>query len=114
LFTLQTKHGGEITENPTVGQHFIASESDGYLVATGKPFARQGTALPLHVRKVEGPLSVTEILEDVFWLTNLNWSQPEGCTRHPITIKINDRRLSEDAGQFDENEMEIHEEGVES
>ena len=110
LFAINAKHGREVTENPTIGQYFIASECEAYLVATGKPFALQGTALPLHVRKSEGSLPIEGILEDIFWLTNLTWSQPEGCTRFPVTIKINDRRLSEDAGQYDESEMDLYEE----
>lgn len=110
LFALDRNGDSEITSNPTVGQYYAPTVNDGYLVATGKPFARQGTVLPLHVHKLEGPVSIDHILEDVFWFTNLTWSQPEGCTRTPITIKINDRRLAEDAGEYDENEMALQEE----
>jgi hypothetical protein len=37
----------------------------------------------------------------VYALTVLAWTRPEDCTRDPITIKLNDRRLGEDAGDYD-------------
>jgi hypothetical protein len=107
-------HSGDLVRNPQVGQHFISTSNDGYVVATGFPFARDGTVLPLHVRKVQGPMSIEHVLEDVFWLTNLTWSRPEDCTRYPITIKLNDRRLFEDAGEYQEDEVELIEEEVET
>ncbi len=100
-------------QNPQVGQYFIPMSSEGYLVATGPPFDREGTVLPLHVRKLEGPLSMDQILEDIYRLTTLTWSRPEDCTRYPITIKLNDRRLFEDAGQYDETEIELQQEEAE-
>lgn len=110
LFSVEGNGQSGITHNPNVGECFIPTPNDGYLVATGRPFARQGTALPLHIHKVEGPMPMLDLLEDVFQFTNLAWSQPEGCTRDPITIKINDRRLSEDAGEYDQNEIELQKE----
>jgi len=110
LFALSPAGACEVISNPTIGQYFTPTPNDGYLVATGKPFARQGTVLPLHIHKLEGPVPIDEILEDVFSFTNLAWSQPEGCTRNPITIKINDRRLTEDAAEYDETEIELQEE----
>jgi hypothetical protein len=115
LFNVQRskERGGEFVQNPQVGQYFIPMSSEGYLVATGPPFDREGTVLPLHVRKLEGPLSMDQILEDIYRLTTLTWSRPEDCTRYPITIKLNDRRLFEDAGQYDETEIELQEEEAE-
>ena len=105
--------GSDLVRNPKVGQYFVPTSTDGYVVATGFPFAREGTVLPLHIRKVEGSMPIEHVLEDVFRLTNLTWSRPEDCTRYPITIKLNDRRLFEDAGQYEENEVELIEEEVE-
>jgi argonaute-like protein implicated in RNA metabolism and viral defense len=115
LFNVQRSNEGRSNsvQNPTVGQYFIPTSSEGYLVATGPPFYRAGTVLPLHVRKLEGPLSMEQILEDIYRLTTLTWSRPEDCTRYPITIKLNDRRLFEDAGQYDEIEIELQEEEAE-
>jgi len=58
---------------------------------------------PLHVRHIEGPLSLLQCLEDIYYLTALAWTRPEDCTRYPITIKLTDRRLGEDAGDYDED-----------
>jgi hypothetical protein len=88
-------------ENPEVGTYHIASPTDAYLCATGRAFRRPGTVNPLHVRYVEGGLSFVDCLEDVYALTVLAWTRPEDCTRDPITIKLNDRRLGEDAGDYD-------------
>lgn len=93
--------------NPCVGEFYIPGGDEGYLVATGRPFDRPGTTLPLHVRKVEGRMPIENILEDVYRLTTLTWSRPDDCSRYPITIKLNDRRLFEDAGEYEESEIEM-------
>lgn len=103
----------EVVRNPCVGECYIPNDDEGYLVATGRPFDRPGTALPLHVRKVGGPMSIEQILEDVYRLTTLTWSRPDDCSRYPITIKLNDRRLFEDAGQYEECEVELQDEEAE-
>jgi hypothetical protein len=98
--------------NPEVGDYFISNQNEGYLCATGRSFPRSGTVYPLHVRKICGPMSIDQLLEDVYRLTTLAWSRPEDYTRLPITIKLNDRRLFEDAGEFHEHELELYEEGI--
>lgn len=92
---------GPWIENPEVGTYHFASPLDAYLCATGRAFRRPGTVNPLHIRYVEGTLSFEKCLEDVYALTVLAWTRPEDCTRDPITIKLNDRRLGEDAGEYD-------------
>jgi hypothetical protein len=87
--------------NPQVGAYLLGNDADAYLCATGRAFPRPGTVNPLHVRHAEGPLSLVRCLEDVYALTTLAWTRPEDCTRDPITIKLNDRRLGEDAGEYD-------------
>ena len=87
---------------------------EGYLCATGYPFDREGTTVnPLHARKVFGPLAIEKCLHDIYRCTALAWSRPEDCARDPITIKLNDRRLLEDAGEYDEHEIELQTEEVE-
>ncbi len=98
------------SSNPPVGRYYIANDAEGYVCSTGSPFDRQGTVNPLHVRKVSGPLSIADCLEDIYWLTVLAWTRPEDCTRYPINIKLNDRRLFEDAASYDEHELKTHEE----
>jgi hypothetical protein len=88
-------------ENPLVGTYFIAGPNDAYLCATGRPFRHPGTVNPLHIRYVEGGLPFAQALEDLYALTTLAWTRPDDCTREPITIKLNDRRLGEDATEYD-------------
>lgn len=91
--------------NPQVGYYYLPSQSDGYLCATGRAFPRKGTVTPLHVKLVEGVMPIEHCLEDVYALTALAWTRPEDCTRYPITIKLNDRYLAEEAGKFDEHAL---------
>lgn len=98
--------GGEWVENPQVGYYRIVNETEGYLCSTGRAFPRPGTVQPLHVRRVYGNLPLEQGLEDIYCLTVLAWTRPEDCTRYPITIKLNDRYLSEDATEYDEDALE--------
>jgi len=114
LFDVSSNNGNGRSDvrNPEVGDYFVASADEGYVCATGRAFPRDGTASPLHVKKVFGSLTLEQLLQDIYWLTTLTWTRPEDCTRYPITIKLNDRRLFEDAGEFNNNEIETHEEEV--
>lgn len=94
-------------DNPQVGFYQITNQREGYICATGRAFPHPGTVQPLHVRLVEGPMSLEECLEDVYYLTALAWTRPEDCTRYPITIKLTDRRLGEDASEYDEDKLEF-------
>lgn len=87
--------------NPEVGYYYIAGEVDGYLCATGRAFRRRSTINPLHVKRLEGTLSLEKCLEDIYYLTALTWTNPRDCSREPITIKLNDRYLGEEAGPYD-------------
>ncbi|WFU42730.1 hypothetical protein QA640_09845 [Bradyrhizobium sp. CB82] len=102
FFDVQRRDGREIVGNPPIGLHYVSGQ-DGYLATTGMPFRRPGTSRPLHVRHVEGPLSLVQCMEDIFRLSNLTWSRPEDCLRLPITIKLTDRVLGEDATDYDED-----------
>ncbi len=101
LFEVDDGPKGKFVQNPQVGTYFVADAENAYLCATGRAFPRPGTVQPLHVRQVEGPLPLRDALEDVFALTSLAWTRPEDCTRYPITIKLNDRFLGEDATEYD-------------
>lgn len=95
--------------NPQVGCYQIMNEVEGYLCATGRAFPRHGTVKPLHVRYVEGAIPFEECLEDLYYLTALAWTRPEDCTRYPITMKLTDRRLGEDASEYDADALEFEE-----
>ena len=92
------------TNNPKIGFYHIIN-NDGYLCSTGRPFSRQGTVKPLHIKYVEGEIPFELCLEDIFYLTALTWTKPDDCSRYPITTKLNDRRLSEDASEYDEDAL---------
>lgn len=105
LFDVIHDQGRTTVENPQVGTYHLAGPSDAYVCATGRAFRRPGTTNSLHVRFVEGPLPFLDCLSDLYSLTTLAWTRPEDCTRDPITIKLNDRRLGEDAGEYDSDAL---------
>jgi hypothetical protein len=94
-------------ENPQVGTYCILNESNGYLCSTGRAFAKSGTVRPLHIQHLEGPLSLEQCLEDVFYLTCLPWTRPDDAIRNPITIKLMDRFLAEEATEYDDDALDI-------
>ncbi len=100
-------HGRPFIRNPRVGTMYRPGDREAYLCTTGRPFLRQGTAHPLHVRMVDGTLPFDQCLEDLYALTVLSWTQPEGCMRYPITIKLNDRILAAEAGEYDVDAIEF-------
>ncbi|MDZ4878138.1 MAG: hypothetical protein CLLPBCKN_007573 [Chroococcidiopsis cubana SAG 39.79] len=101
-------------QNPQIGYYYITN-NDGYLCSTGRPFLKQGTVKPLRVKYIEGKLPFEQCLEDVYYLTALTWTKPDDCSRYSITTKINDRRLSEDASEYDEDALRFdHQEDIES
>jgi hypothetical protein len=95
---------GKIVSNPKIGSYHIVN-NDGYLCSTGRPFSNQGTSKPLHVKYFEGKLPFELCLEDIFCLTALTWTKPDSCSRYPVTTRLNDRRLSEDASEYDEDAL---------
>jgi len=107
LFYRENGRNGPIYENPEIGSYVMLGENDGYLCTTGHSFLRHGTVKPLHARRVYGAMPLRECLEDIFSLASLTWTQPEGCARDPISIKLNDRQLFEAATPFDDDAFEF-------
>jgi hypothetical protein len=107
LFEVQQGGAGQrpFVENPQVGQYLTLNRSEGFVCTTGRAFPRRGTVQPLHVRCVVEGMSFEHALQDVYALTTLAWSRPEDCTRYPITIKLTDRWLGEEASDFDEEAL---------
>ena len=103
---LRLSEDQSVVNNPQVGTYYLLDERNGYLCATGRAFWRPGTVKPVHVKYVEGTLPFEKCLEDVYFLTALAWTRPDDCTKHPITIKLTDRRLGEDAETFDSDALE--------
>jgi len=100
-FEEPTKHNPNGVINPVLGSWLKLSEKDGYICTTGAPLLLQGTADPLHVRKASGCMSIEDGLKDVFDLSCLTWPKPDGCMRLPLTIKLCDIALFDDAAEYD-------------
>ncbi|MFB3779527.1 MAG: hypothetical protein ACE141_18050 [Bryobacteraceae bacterium] len=107
MYDLDSRGQATLVRNPLVGATYRIGEREAYLCTTGGPFLRQGTAHPLHLIMIEGTLPFSECLEDLYALSALTWTQPEGCTRFPITIKLNDRILAAEAGDYDVDAIEF-------
>ena len=106
LFDVKLQESGrEWVDNPEVGYYYIMNDIEGYVCSTGRTFPRRGTSNPLYVRKLIGPLPFEKCLEDLYSLTVLAWTKPDDCSRYPITIKLNDRYLAEDASEYDEDAL---------
>ena len=108
LFHVKPDGGrGTIVENPIVGTWSKTSENEGYVCTTGRPFRIPGTANPLHVRRVFGSMPISHCISDVFTLSCLTWTRPEGAMRLPISIKLCDRSLFEEAAEYDEDAFQF-------
>lgn len=106
LYEVQRTHGSRpYVQNPQVGLYTIINRNEGFLCSTGRAFARRGTVQPLHVRCVLEGMPFVQALEDVYALTTLAWTRPEDCSRYPVTIKLTDRWLGEEASEFDEEAL---------
>jgi len=92
--------------NPEYGTYCVLGANEGFVCNTGLAFRVPGTVRPLHVKRVLGSMPIEQCLEDVFHLACLTWSQPEGCSRHPVTVRLNDRQLVDVATPFDDEDDE--------
>ncbi len=109
LFNVKPRRQGQgvYVENPTVGSWIQTAQDEGYVCTTGRPFRIPGTSSPLHIRRAYGDMSVEHCLSDVFSLSCLTWTRPEGATRLPISIKLCDRILFDEAAEYDEDAVEF-------
>lgn len=109
LFAVKPARDGRqsTVDNPVVGSWLNIGNGEGYICTTGSPFRIPGTANPLHVRRAFGSMPIGSCLEDVFALSCLTWSRPEGVMRLPISIKLCDRNLAEEAADFDADEIQF-------
>jgi hypothetical protein len=82
---------GEII-NPAMGDHFIIDDNTALLATTGRPTLSQGTAKPLliELETIKGDFDIVKIIQDVFYLSELNWGSPLLSIKLPITIKYAD------------------------
>jgi len=105
LYDRCDRDGEVFIQNPQIGSYYLVGENEGYLCSTGRAFKHPGTVRPLHVQRIEGDLAMDKCLQDIYFLTALAWTRPEDCTRLPITIKLNDRALGDEATRYDQDAL---------
>jgi hypothetical protein len=99
-------HGSRVT-NPIIGTWIKTTLDEGYVCTTGPPFQIPGTSNPLHIRRAVGDMPIEHCLSDVFALSCLTWPRPEGAMRLPISIKLCDRNLFDEATEYDSDAIEF-------
>ena len=109
LFDVKPSRSGQgiYVENPRVGSWVQTAPNEGYVCTTGRPFRIPGTSNPLHIRRVAGEMSIEHYLSDVFSLSCLTWTRPEGAMRLPISIKLCDRSLFDEAAEYDQDAIKF-------
>ncbi len=109
LFNVKPSNRGQgiYVENPMVGNWIQTAPNEGYVCTTGRPFRIPGTSNPLHIRRADGNMSIEHCLSDIFSLSCLTWTRPEGATRLPISIKLCDRSLFDEAAEYDQDAVEF-------
>jgi hypothetical protein len=92
-----------IIENPPNGL-ICYFNGEAFVCSTGKEFSQHsGTSNLLNVKLTYSLSYPKELLSDLFKLTTLAFTKPDDCSRVPITIKMNDLRLSDAASEYDED-----------
>lgn len=113
LFQTKTRTDSQSKQiqNPKVGTYLSDKlhGEKGFICNTGYPYDIPGTAKPLYVVKKAGTMPMEDILQDVFYLSNLTWTKVDSCSRLPMTIKMIDIRLRRMAGEYDEDELRFNE-----
>jgi hypothetical protein len=97
-------HNKNRFDNPIVGSYCVFTSQRGIICTTGSPARVPGTAKPLLANIAEGNLDMEKSLRDIYWLSTLAWSKPDGVQSLPITIKLADAWLEPIAAATDENE----------
>jgi hypothetical protein len=103
IYGLDPKRG--LLRKPTIGEVLITHENEAFVCTTGWPFQRPGTPNPLQLQRVYGGLSIEQCAQDVFALSNLTWTRPEDCSRYPVTLRLADRFLADEASVYDEDAL---------
>lgn len=87
-------------ENPLPGTYLPLDDKRVLLSTTGRPglwekgsFGRTAGTLLLSLVEQQGQFNITDIAEDAYRLTHLNWNAPEIEISVPVTIRWNDDSL---------------------
>ena len=103
IYGLDPQRGS--VRKPPIGEVLITHENEAFVCTTGWPFQRPGTPNPLQLQRVYGGLSIEDCAQDVFALSNLTWTRPEDCSRYPVTLRLADRFLADEASAYDEDAL---------
>lgn len=95
--------------NPLVGAYHILGPELGLLCTTGYPSISKATAKPLVIRIADGNLEMMKVLKDIYWLSALVWTKPDGIQSTPLTIKLADNWLEATAANISDNEARFGE-----
>ncbi len=97
------RNNRSVIENPPNGL-FCFFKDEAFLCTTGKEFSQHsGTSNLLNIKFSYGKMGQKELLNDLFNLSTLAYTKPDDCSRVPITIKMNDIKLSDTASEYDED-----------
>lgn len=84
-----------VVENVLEGTYILLNSSNAILSPTGCATLNQGTSHPILVKKVNGATDIKIILQDIFSLTQLNFSSPAIAQGHCLPIKRADEQLKD-------------------
>jgi len=88
-------------KNPLIGRYALIDENTAVLCTTGYPLITQGVAEPLliYAYNMYGEFKIREILQDILYLSELNWIAGDKPSKLPVTISLaEDRALFAEKG----------------
>lgn len=110
---------GHQVERPLSGTYLLQHTQAGYVILAGAPTLKQGSPRPIRVELIDASSDavpeIVPILQDIFWLSRLNWNSPDIDIRLPITLRFTDQKLEryaleavtdDDDGDWEEEEEE--------
>ena len=105
------------------GTYVLQNPRVAYLVLAGEPSLAHGTPRPCRIEVVEASSGswpdIIPILQDIFWLAQLNWNAPEIDMNLPIILRFTDQKLERyalelDGEDDDEDWDDVDEDGAKS
>lgn len=82
---------------PFSGSYILQNDTLGHLITAGAPTLRHGTPKPIQIELLTMTGSnagqLLDVMEDVFYLSQLNWNAPEIDINLPITLRFTDQKL---------------------
>ncbi len=98
IFSTRYTEGRPIFENPFPGCYLVLDPRRAVLTSTGKPSEwdeKNRTAGTMLIQLADNPgkLKIEDVVCDVFYLTQLNWSAPDIEINAPVTIRWADDLL---------------------